>query len=98
MVGGETRIGIFASEMIPRGTEVTYNYQFESFGEMRHKVMSVSRMPVMSVSRMPLMSVPPLQCLCGAKNCSGFLGKRPKTAKELAAEEAELAARYVNRQ
>jgi len=35
-VGGETRIGIVASEDISKGTEVTYNYQFESFGDHRH--------------------------------------------------------------
>ena len=59
-VGGETRIGIMADQMIPKGTEVTYNYQFESFGETRHV------------------------CLCGANNCSGFLGVRPKNEKDAA--------------
>jgi hypothetical protein len=29
------------------------------------------------------------KCMCGAANCSGYLGKRPKSAKELAKEEKE---------
>ena len=41
---------------------MTYNYQFESFGEMRHS------------------------CLCGSANCSGFLGKRPRSIKDIEAE------------
>jgi hypothetical protein len=64
-VGAETRIAIVASEGIPKGSEVTYNYEFESFGTMQHK------------------------CMCGAPNCSGFLGKRPKSEKELEREEKE---------
>jgi hypothetical protein len=64
-VGAETRIAIVASDAIPKGTEVTYNYEFESFGAQQHK------------------------CMCGAPNCSGFLGKRPKTAKDLEREEKE---------
>ncbi|EKX31239.1 hypothetical protein GUITHDRAFT_47131, partial [Guillardia theta CCMP2712] len=38
-VGAETRIGIMASDNIPKGAEVTYNYQFESFGGMKHKCL-----------------------------------------------------------
>ena len=64
-VGAETRIAIVSSDAIGKGTEVTYDYEFESFGVQQHK------------------------CMCGAANCSGFLGKRPKTAKDREREERE---------
>jgi histone-lysine N-methyltransferase NSD2 len=38
-VGAETRIAIVSSDAIPKGSEVTYNYEFESFGTMQHKCM-----------------------------------------------------------
>jgi histone-lysine N-methyltransferase NSD2 len=34
-VNGDTRIGIFALEDIPANTELTFNYQFEAFGEVK---------------------------------------------------------------
>jgi hypothetical protein len=36
-VGAETRIAIVSSHEIKKGTEVTYNYEFESFGSVQHK-------------------------------------------------------------
>ena len=67
-VGAETRIAIVAKRDIKVGEEVTYNYEFESFGVHEHK------------------------CMCGAANCSGFLGKRPKTHAQLAKEAKEAEA------
>lgn len=52
-VNGDTKIGLFALEDIKGGTELTFNYQLEAFGEQKR------------------------ECLCGAKNCSGFIGKKP---------------------
>ena len=52
-VNGDTRIGLFALEDISAGTEMTFNYQLEAFGEVKKA------------------------CLCGAKNCSGFIGEKP---------------------
>ncbi|RKO90169.1 structural basis of auto-inhibitory mechanism of histone methyltransferase, partial [Blyttiomyces helicus] len=37
-VGGEYRIGLYASSAIRAGTELTYDYRFEAFGAM-HKCM-----------------------------------------------------------
>ena len=48
-VNNDTRVGLFALEDIPANTELTFNYQFESMGEVKKA------------------------CLCGAKNCSGFI-------------------------
>ncbi|KAL0480983.1 histone-lysine N-methyltransferase [Acrasis kona] len=52
-VGQELRIGIFAIKYIKEGTELTYDYQFETFGRTKQQ-----------------------ECLCGADNCSGFIGKQ----------------------
>ena len=49
-VKGEPRIGIFANQDIPAGTELTFDYHLDSLGNDMKK------------------------CLCGSKNCSGFLG------------------------
>ena len=32
-------MGIFAAKKIPKGEEVTYNYQFQSFGEVKERCM-----------------------------------------------------------
>lgn len=53
-VNGETRIGIFAIEDIAKGTELTFDYRLDSWGNEKRR------------------------CLCGAANCSGFLGDKPK--------------------
>ncbi|XP_058654012.1 histone-lysine N-methyltransferase NSD3 isoform X4 [Onychostoma macrolepis] len=53
-VNGDTRVGLFALEDIPRGVELTFNYNLECLGNGK------------------------TVCKCGAPNCSGFLGVRPK--------------------
>ena len=52
-VNGDTRVGLFALQDIPSGSELTFNYQFETMGEVKQI------------------------CLCGSKNCSGFIGEKP---------------------
>lgn len=42
-VGSEIRMGIFAAKKIPKGEEVTYNYQFQSFGEIKERCMCGSK-------------------------------------------------------
>eukprot|EP01125_Pyxidicula_operculata_P021050 TRINITY_DN796_c0_g1_i4.p1 TRINITY_DN796_c0_g1~~TRINITY_DN796_c0_g1_i4.p1 ORF type:complete len:367 (-),score=53.23 TRINITY_DN796_c0_g1_i4:8-1108(-) len=42
-VNGEWRLGIFANRDIPKGTEVTYDYQFELFGQKMQKCLCQSR-------------------------------------------------------
>ena len=59
-VNGDTRVGLFALKEIKAGTELSFNYQFESVGDKKK------------------------HCLCGAKNCSGFIGEKvSKKAKNL---------------
>lgn len=53
-VSGDTRVGLFALEDVPAGTELTFNYNLECLGNGK------------------------TVCKCGAPNCSGFLGVRPK--------------------
>ncbi|KAM9795668.1 histone-lysine N-methyltransferase, H3 lysine-36 specific-like [Neosynchiropus ocellatus] len=53
-VNGDTRVGLFALEDIPKGVELTFNYNLECRGNGK------------------------TACKCGAPNCSGFLGVRPK--------------------
>ena len=42
-VGSELRMGIFAAKKILKGEEVTYNYQFQSFGEIKERCMCGSK-------------------------------------------------------
>ncbi|KAM3867103.1 histone-lysine N-methyltransferase, H3 lysine-36 specific [Diretmus argenteus] len=53
-VNGDTRVGLFALQDIPKGVELTFNYNLECLGNGK------------------------TVCKCGASNCSGFLGVRPK--------------------
>uniref|UniRef100_A0A3P8TLC7 Histone-lysine N-methyltransferase, H3 lysine-36 specific n=1 Tax=Amphiprion percula TaxID=161767 RepID=A0A3P8TLC7_AMPPE len=53
-VNGDTRVGLFALQDIPKGVELTFNYNLECLGNGK------------------------TACKCGASNCSGFLGVRPK--------------------
>uniref|UniRef100_A0AAX7SFV1 Histone-lysine N-methyltransferase, H3 lysine-36 specific n=1 Tax=Astatotilapia calliptera TaxID=8154 RepID=A0AAX7SFV1_ASTCA len=53
-VNGDTRVGLFALQDIPKGEELTFNYNLECRGNGK------------------------TACKCGAPNCSGFLGVRPK--------------------
>ncbi|KAK2849257.1 hypothetical protein Q5P01_009091 [Channa striata] len=53
-VNGDTRVGLFALQDIPKGVELTFNYNLECLGNGK------------------------TACKCGAPNCSGFLGVRPK--------------------
>ncbi|KAJ1270992.1 hypothetical protein BS78_06G094600 [Paspalum vaginatum] len=55
---GEVRVGIFATQDIPFGTELSYDYNFEWFGGVM------------------------VRCLCGAANCSGFLGAKSRGFQE----------------
>jgi len=55
---GEVRVGIFAKQDIPYGTELSYDYNFEWFGGVM------------------------VRCLCGAANCSGFLGAKSRGFQE----------------
>ncbi|XP_061581099.1 histone-lysine N-methyltransferase, H3 lysine-36 specific isoform X2 [Cololabis saira] len=54
-VNGDTRVGLFALQDIPKGVELTFNYNLECLGNGK------------------------TACKCGAPNCSGFLGVRPKS-------------------
>ncbi|XP_038155099.1 histone-lysine N-methyltransferase, H3 lysine-36 specific [Cyprinodon tularosa] len=53
-VNGDTRVGLFTLQDIPKGVELTFNYNLECRGNGK------------------------TACKCGAPNCSGFLGVRPK--------------------
>ncbi|CAK6956491.1 histone-lysine N-methyltransferase%2C H3 lysine-36 specific isoform X3 [Scomber scombrus] len=53
-VNGDTRVGLFSLQDIPKGEELTFNYNLECLGNGK------------------------TACKCGAPNCSGFLGVRPK--------------------
>uniref|UniRef100_A0AAV2MJP4 ATP synthase peripheral stalk subunit OSCP, mitochondrial n=1 Tax=Knipowitschia caucasica TaxID=637954 RepID=A0AAV2MJP4_KNICA len=53
-VNGDTRVGLFALQDIPKDVELTFNYNLECLGNGK------------------------TVCKCGAPNCSGFLGVRPK--------------------
>ncbi|CAF99053.1 unnamed protein product, partial [Tetraodon nigroviridis] len=53
-VNGDTRVGLFALQDIPKGKELNFNYNLECLGNGK------------------------TVCKCGAPNCSGFLGVRPK--------------------
>ncbi|XP_041845718.1 histone-lysine N-methyltransferase, H3 lysine-36 specific [Melanotaenia boesemani] len=53
-VNGDTRVGLFALQDVPKGVELTFNYNLECLGNGK------------------------TVCKCGAPNCSGFLGVRPK--------------------
>ncbi|CAL8263831.1 unnamed protein product [Lota lota] len=57
-VNGDTRVGLFAIQDIPKGVELTFNYNLECLGNGK------------------------TVCKCGAPNCSGFLGVRPKPSAE----------------
>ncbi|XP_060071280.1 histone-lysine N-methyltransferase NSD2-like [Ylistrum balloti] len=61
-VNGDVRVGLFALNDIPAGSELTFNYNLECLGNDK------------------------TACCCGAPNCSGFLGVRPKTAAAVANE------------
>ena len=58
-VNGDTRIGLFALKDLPAGSELTFNYQFESMGDQKKL------------------------CLCGAKNCSGYIGEKAHKLKKV---------------
>uniref|UniRef100_A0A8C4H7E7 Histone-lysine N-methyltransferase, H3 lysine-36 specific n=1 Tax=Dicentrarchus labrax TaxID=13489 RepID=A0A8C4H7E7_DICLA len=53
-VNGDTRVGLFALQDIPKDEELKFNYNLECLGNGK------------------------TACKCGAPNCSGFLGVRPK--------------------
>lgn len=68
-VNGDTRVGLFAINDIPAGSELNFNYNLESLGNEKK------------------------ECHCGAPNCSGFIGVRPKTAAAEAQEEKAKKAK-----
>eukprot|EP01134_Creolimax_fragrantissima_P006692 CFRG6692T1 len=57
-VNGEVRVGIFATNYIPKGEEISYDYKYQVMGQGS------------------------AACKCGAPNCSGFLGERPKKIEQ----------------
>ncbi|XP_062332922.1 uncharacterized protein nsd1a [Osmerus eperlanus] len=63
-VNGDTRVGLFALQDIPKGVELTFNYNLECLGNGK------------------------TVCKCGAPNCSGFLGVRPKN--QLSADKLKM--------
>uniref|UniRef100_A0A8C9XS07 Histone-lysine N-methyltransferase, H3 lysine-36 specific n=1 Tax=Sander lucioperca TaxID=283035 RepID=A0A8C9XS07_SANLU len=63
-VNGDTRVGLFSLQDIPKGMELNFNYNLECLGNGK------------------------TACKCGAPNCSGFLGVRPKN--QLSAEKLKL--------
>ncbi|CAG5130471.1 unnamed protein product, partial [Candidula unifasciata] len=65
MVNGDIRVGLFALSDIPKGSEMTFNYNLECLGNEKKA------------------------CVCGAENCSGFLGVRPKTVAAAANEKRD---------
>ncbi|KAL0973739.1 hypothetical protein UPYG_G00210310 [Umbra pygmaea] len=65
-VNGDTRVGLFALEEIPKGVELTFNYNLECLGNGK------------------------TVCKCGAPNCSGFLGVRPKNQPPKSREGKDL--------
>ena len=71
-VNGDTRIGLFAIEDMPAGTELSFNYQFESMGEIKKA------------------------CLCGAANCSGFIGKKVQKLKKEKADKTSVTPSNPN--
>ena len=68
-VDGDTKVGLFALKEITAATELTFNYQFETMGEVKQK------------------------CLCGAQNCSGFIGEKP--ARIISEQEAASKAAKI---
>ncbi|RUS83107.1 hypothetical protein EGW08_009139 [Elysia chlorotica] len=62
-INGDIRVGLFALKDIPKGSELTFNYNLECLGNEKKA------------------------CVCGADNCSGFLGVRPKANASVAAKD-----------
>ncbi|XP_005102412.1 histone-lysine N-methyltransferase NSD2 [Aplysia californica] len=73
MVNGDIRVGLFTLREIPKGEELTFNYNLECLGNEKKA------------------------CACGAENCSGFLGVRPKTAAAAANEKRAKEAKKRKR-
>ncbi|KAK9845360.1 hypothetical protein WJX81_004380 [Elliptochloris bilobata] len=63
VVRGELAIGLFALRDIQAGEELTFDYNFERYGDK------------------------PMRCLCGARNCRGFIGGTGEGTVRLAAVE-----------
>jgi len=68
MVNGELCIGLFTLRDVREGDELTFDYNFERYGDR------------------------PMRCLCGAKNCRGWVGGKgdgeaPSDEEEEAEEE-----------
>lgn len=60
-------MGLFAAGEIEPGTELTFNYQFETVGDVKKR------------------------CLCGARNCSGYIGEKPTSSSAAAVDGKENA-------
>ncbi|XP_034545785.1 histone-lysine N-methyltransferase, H3 lysine-36 specific [Notolabrus celidotus] len=69
-VNGDTRVGLFALQDIPKDVELKFNYNLECLGNGK------------------------TACKCGAPNCSGFLGVRPKN--QPSAEKQKEGRRRVS--
>ena len=62
IVMGDTRVGLFACADIPADTELTFNYQLVCAQVVANENEAKRQQP----------------CHCGAPNCGGFIGAKPK--------------------
>jgi len=103
-VRGAMRVGLFAIKDIPAGTELCFDYQMEMFDKKPVKVRRVHQ-PIFTVFCGCVLLMPSeltsSQCLCGAPNCRGWLGKTPQefalessaTSKQSAQQRQSSAAK-----
>ena len=64
-VSNDIRVGIFATSDIPAGAELTFNYQLDCAIDVANNNEAKRQQP----------------CHCGAPNCGGFIGAKPKKVK-----------------